>query len=143
VIEFDLVRTPSSVHGTFGGLYLSGNRKFYTAEPPWKNNRNRVSCIPPGRYVWVPHTSPHFGACYIATGTGRRKYILIHPGNFAGDLERGCATDTNGCILLGRWIVQMKPKGKPRPQYAVSVSRSAVREFMDLVGPHSFGMEVH
>lgn len=71
---------------------------FYTMEPPWKDNKRNVSCITPGVYLVLPHTSPKFGDCFKVyeldgSEVNGRSEILFHVGNYA--------TNTDGCICPG------------------------------------------
>ena len=65
-----------------------------TLEPPWKDNKRRVSCIPQGEYVLKFRKSGKFGDHFHITDVDNRSYILIHVGNYT--------KDTSGCILVGK-----------------------------------------
>lgn len=67
--------------------------KCYTLEPPWLNNKNKISCIPEGVYIVRKRHSPKHGWHFHITGVIDRELILIHSGNFY--------TQTEGCILPG------------------------------------------
>ena len=77
---------------TDGVLYAPGYRAM-TLEPPWKDNQDDVSCIPPGTYAVEPFDSPDHPDTFQIMGVPDRDDILIHIGNVWGD--------TNGCILAG------------------------------------------
>lgn len=107
-------------------LYHGGEVIFqcHTLELPWKNNRNRVSCIPTGRYT-LKHRSgeesgkynyPHF----IVKGVDGRSYILIHSGNLY--------THTLGCILVGKRFVDINDDGHPD----ITHSRQTLRQLRGL-----------
>ena len=87
---------------------------FHTIERPWvpaddhPGGMNGVSCVPPGRYALVRHdttlhpetwalVNPELGVWHepgdIPKGQGGRSSVLIHPANFARELE--------GCIAPG------------------------------------------
>lgn len=97
-------------------------------EPPWRDNKPNVSCIPKGEYECVWHRSPRYGWVYALTGVPDRSHILIHAGNIAAH--------TKGCILPGRRFGELS--GQP----AVLVSRAATRSLADHFGKKPFTLEV-
>ncbi|WP_428242974.1 DUF5675 family protein [Gynuella sp.] len=97
-----IVRRPSTDQGTFGQFFLNGMHFSYTGELPWLNNERNVSCIPPGEYTLKPHTSPHFGKCFIIVDVQGRSFILIHKGNWCGNRAKGFRSDVLGCIIVGQ-----------------------------------------
>lgn len=111
-MEAVLITTSSNSFQTQGKLVLIENGieifDCVTLEPPWKNNQVGISCLPAGKYRIAPRTSaesptkkyPHF----IIRGTGKRSYILIHRGAFR--------RDTRGCILVGRYFVDLDGDGQ-------------------------------
>jgi len=132
-----LFRNEQSKYGTFGGLYLEGMGRFcYTAEPPWRNNRPNLSCIPEGDYKVVMRFSPKYGWVYWITDVVDRTWILIHPGNYAGDRKLDLKTHTYGCLLLGRKI------GWLGRQKAVLVSRATVLRFNSLMNRQPFRLRI-
>jgi len=82
---------------TLGHLTAFDNiNKIYeckTLELPWKDNLQRVSCIPANTYTVKKHNSPKFGLCFWIQNVPGRSEILIHRGNFYFDIL--------GCVLLG------------------------------------------
>lgn len=82
---------------TLGDLFIFLNGKLLgmikTIELPWRDNMRRISCIPSGEYIVVPHISPKFGWSLWLKDVPDRSAILIHIGNFVDD--------TLGCILVG------------------------------------------
>lgn len=122
------MRTETGMHGTFGVLFAGGGA-WQVAEPPWRDNRRNVSCIPAGTYRAVWHRSPRFGPVYWVRDVPGRSGILIHPGNLAGDRERGLLSHTYGCLLPGRY------RGALRGQQAVLASRPATRALFEALGP--------
>lgn len=128
-------RANTGDHGTFGKLWTPGFSMF-TAEPPWKDNRPDVSCIPPGVHVCKWHQSPRFGGVYLVTGVPARSFILTHRGNLAGDIEKGLLTHTHGCILGGKYI------GIVRGQKAVCLSRPTVTAFFNHMNRADFRLVV-
>jgi len=102
-----------------------------TVELPWKENRTRVSCIPPGpegnrQSYYLRHRGaadsstfnyPHF----ILRGVPGRRYILFHRGNFYFQVA--------GCILPGRDWVDLNDDGHPD----VTDSTETLREMRDVI----------
>lgn len=134
--EVVLAREPSTDEGTFGTMAVDG-KVFFSLELPWRDNRRRRSCIPTGGYVCKLVRSPRFGQAFTVTGVPGRSAILIHPGNFGGDVEKGWQSHVEGCILLGLRRGKMT-NISGRPQRCIFLSRPAVREFMELVGSGPF-----
>lgn len=135
-----LRRSCSTDHGTFGELWTPDGMLAVTAEPPWRDNRRRLSCIPPGVYRCVWHHSPRFGDVYLVTGVPGRSHILFHSGNVAGDSTRGYHTHSLGCILSGARRGRLRVRG--RMQEAVLVSRPTVRRFAERMGREPFNLRV-
>jgi len=92
VKELNLDRRPTE-RATPGHLFFDGRFLCYTLEPPWKDNKTSISCIPDGDYTCMWHNSPRFGWLYTVLDVPGRTNIHIHVGN---TLE-----DTYGCILPG------------------------------------------
>jgi hypothetical protein len=119
-----LVRTETGDHGTFGTISIPDvGYEAFTAEPPWRDNRNRVSCIPAGEYNVDLRLSPKYGMVYHVKNVEGRSLILHHWGNMAGDTEKGLKSNTMGCILHGQKI------GMLSDQRAIFNSRVKITEF--------------
>lgn len=128
-----LKRTEESKHGTFGVLSApSIGFSCFSGELPWKNNRNRVSCIPTGEYLVKIRKSPKYGIIFHLKDVEGRTYILIHWGNLCGDVEKGLISHTAGCIILGKKL------GLLLSQKAVLNSRITVKKFMRLMQNEPF-----
>ncbi len=112
---------------TLGALVAQGFRA-YTLEPPWKDNKPNISCIPPGSYECYWHRSPKYGWVYLVSGVPGRSHILIHPGNIP--------QHTRGCLLPGANIGELK--GHP----AVLTSRATTRRLFKHLGKQPFLLEV-
>lgn len=87
-----------------------------TLELPWRDNENRVSCIPPGPNEDAAavydlrrreaHESGNLDyGHYIVKGVDGRTYILIHAG--------ALFTQILGCILVGQEWVDINNDGHP------------------------------
>ena len=117
-----LFRFKRSDEGTEGVLVIPG---FIckTLELPWRENQRNISCIPPGEYPTTMIKSAKYGRVYWVTAVPDRTYILIHSGNFAGDVDKGFKTHVQGCILTGTKF------GTLAGQRAILNSRIALRRF--------------
>ena len=131
----NLFRIEQSVQGTLG-ILSTNNFYCYTLEPPWYNNIRQYSCIPQGLYNVIIRQSPKYGNIYWVTKVNKRSWILMHSGNYGGDIRKGYKTHTMGCLLLG------KKKGFLGGQRAVLNSRITVRKFMRLMGNESFKLNI-
>ena len=130
-----LARTESHDQGTFGKLYTNGFSCF-TVELPWRENQPNYSCVPTGEYEVELRHSPRFGYTYWVKNVQGRSYILFHVGNWAGDSKKGLRTNSNGCILPGKY------KGWCKGQKAVLVSRPTVRTFMKHMKLQPFTLKI-
>ncbi|MDE0718461.1 MAG: DUF5675 family protein [Rhodospirillaceae bacterium] len=135
-----LLRDRSDDHGTRGLLAADGLSALHVMEPPWRDNRRCVSCIPAGVYAVLPHRSPRFRDCLLVTGVPGRSHILIHRGNLGGDRENGYHTHTMGCLLPGEHRGRIKVRG--RVQAAVLASAPAFRRVMAWAAGRPFALEI-
>ena len=86
---------------TMGVLYADAMR-FQTLEPPWKDNAQMISCIPPGTYPLGYEWSNKFSRKMpILQNVPGRSTILIHPLN---NVEQ-----TQGCVGIGELRVGTNP----------------------------------
>lgn len=122
-----MVRYATGVDGTFSRLFLPGGTDRVSVEPPWKDNRKNVSCIPPGRYECEIRESPTFGLCPEVLDVPERTHVLMHAGNWAGDVDEGRLSNSEACILPGRQVATLKE------QLAVTNSRATLSELMGTV----------
>lgn len=136
MIRVELRRLAHSDQGTQGVLILPDGVFCCTLELPWRDNRANVSCIPCGEYDVAIRKSPRFGKVYEVKNVPGRSFILLHPGNLAGDIHRGYRTHVEGCILLGKYF------GRLAGQSAVLASRPTVRAFMKNLGNKPFRLSV-
>jgi hypothetical protein len=125
-----LKRLQTSDDGTFGTLVVikDGHEKTYcTGELPWRDNRSHVSCIPNGSYTCEKVHSPKFDRIMWhldGPALGHRDGILIHWGNFCGDVSKGKSSDVLGCVLVGN------KHGRISGQKVVLESKAAFADFM-------------
>lgn len=140
--EVILQRLEAGDEGTFGRIEFKG-KTLVTGELPWRDNRPNISCIPPGIYRMVWEQSPRltqlrgvevftYRAQFVAGHAG----ILIHSGNFCGDVALGFKSHVEGCILLG------KTRGTLDGQRAVLGSKAAVGEFEAEMARAPFDLEI-
>jgi hypothetical protein len=130
-----LIRTSVSDQGT-SGMLVMGGFNCYTLELPWKNNQRSISCVPQGEYTVIQRASPKYGKIYWVTNVPNRSYILVHSGNYAGDVSKGYKTHVRGCILLGQKM------GTLGGQKAVLNSRITLRKFMNYTGMQPFKLTI-
>lgn len=124
---------------TFGDFTIfNGTRKMYeckTLELAWKNNENKISCIPAGEYECekvgptkkIPY--PHI---WIKDVPGRAG-VKIHIGNFASFKK----TDSEGCVLPGLGYKDINADGI----LDIISSGNAFRRIMELV-PNKFTLTI-
>lgn len=90
-----LKRTVFTKESTIGPLIIDGGLECFILEPPWKDNKPDISCIPPGRYRITLCLSPSRGYVVpLLHAVPGRSEIEIHIGNWP--------QDTKGCLLPGR-----------------------------------------
>ena len=131
----NLFRLKRSDQGT-EGLLVTEDFSCRTLELPWRDNQKQISCIPPGEYTVEIRLSNKYGRVYWVRNVENRTYILIHSGNYAGDVSKGYKSHVMGCILLG------KESGKLGGQVAVLNSRIAVRSFMEEMNYEPFRLQI-
>jgi hypothetical protein len=129
-----ILRDPSTDEGT-PGVLVSESFGCRTLELPWLDNARKRSCIPAGVYRCAVVQSPRFGRVYGVQRVPGRTHILIHAGNWAGQIPQR-RTHVQGCILLGERM------GSLSGQRAVLLSRPAVRRFMAAMQGRPFELEV-
>ena len=124
-LRIHLIRQRTSDQGTEGTLLIpSLGFLCFTLELPWRDNQPSISCIPPGQYECRLRASPRFGQTYHVRDVPGRSFVLIHSGNYAGDVSLGLKSHVEGCILLGT------KRGSMHGQRAVLCSKVAVMQFM-------------
>lgn len=123
-----LTRTETSDEGTFGTLVTGSGHSCVTVELPWRDNLPEISCIPCGVYLCEWAESPKFGECYHLRHVPGRTDILIHEGNWGGDVKMNFRRSVKGCIAPGEEL------GRIKGQKAVVFSTSALYALeMDLM----------
>lgn len=135
-----LTRGPSTDQGTFGVLRFGG-ASVHALELPWRDNRRKMSCVPPGEYRCTLTNSPKFGRVYILANVPGRSHVLIHPANFAGDSTLGWTTQLEGCIAPCMRVGTMRNNAGVM-QAAGLVSRPAVNLLMAWANGQPFTLEI-
>jgi len=120
-----ILRQETGDAGTFGSLTTDSGFQVYSLELPWRQNKTGISCIPAGDYECVLSDTPKHGKVYEVKNVPGRTAILLHGGNWGGDVSKGLKSDVEGCILPGRAIGDLA--GQP----SVMSSRDALRGLMD------------
>lgn len=123
-----LDRDPSGEKETMGVFRIPGHMDMRTLEPPWKDNKHNISCVPKGTYTCIPHTGTKYKDVYTLKNVPDRDSILIHYGN--------THFDTQGCILLGLRA------GKINGDNAVLESRKAIDILRGIVGKTPFTLVI-
>lgn len=104
-MELELIRTYFP-NGTNGVLRQAQDDKkgviCYTIELPWLDNKQRVSCIPEGRYELTKRYSRRFGHHLLVNDVTNRSYILIHAYNDALKESKGCIAPVSVCTGEGK-----------------------------------------
>lgn len=140
IAALDLYRISHNDDGTPGHIRV-GPHNFATLELPWRHNAREISCIPAGRYYCERGAAPSFPKNYALANVPDRAGIVIHAGNYAGDISRGWKSDSRGCILLGRACVIPAHDGKT--QRAVCLSRASIRSLGEIMKGAPFWLTIH
>lgn len=121
-----LIRDVSDPEVTEGALYGEDGKKIcYTLELPWKENKQKISCIPEGIYNYQKIFSSKFGRwVYRIENVPDRDLIDIHNGNTILDIE--------GCILVGNKRGVLTVKGRVYP--AVLNSQDTLMKLLNVAG---------
>ena len=85
-----VLRRKYGAQGTNGTIYYNGEQICHTIELPWKNNLQRLSCIPEGRYKLVKRKYTKHGEQIGIPNVLYREAILIHAANNAMKELMGC-----------------------------------------------------
>jgi hypothetical protein len=130
-MKASLLRKFTDDEGTQGELRLENGYTCLTLELPWRNNHANFSCIPAGTYICRKRWSFRFMRwLYEVLYVNGRENILIHSGNWAGDVRKGFKSDVEGCILLGDRISSSFPQGYNVAQHGIFESRNTLVAFM-------------
>ena len=146
-----LTRDPSDDQGTYGTFLIHNVAtgsvlSLQSLELPWNHNQPNHSCIPPGEYrctyVETHVTIRRAKHWYLLSDTSPRMGVLIHIGNYAGEVSKGFVSSTEGGILLGLDRGTLIADGS-HPQKAVLESTTACRELVEFTGGAPFQLMIH
>ncbi len=148
--------------GRPGKLVVPGLFECYTMELPRRVDANgkRISsrsCIAAGTYrcSWFKsptrtnlNGSPEY--LYKLENVADAEGVLIHSGNFAGDVDKDRVSDSEGCILLGAALLELEIQEAKRvkhnvrrtKQLGVSSSRDTLKTFHDLMEKKPFELNI-
>ena len=141
-LRLEINRRTSGDIGTQGTLILHGLRTPWvcdTLELPWENNKPRESCIMADTYrAWL-WFSPTFKCMTIRLEDkhGRRN-CLIHPGNFAGDLQSNRISDVEGCTLVGKGFAMITDPDSKVRQWGITASKVTLAALISKLGDAEF-----
>ena len=88
-MELELIRTYYP-NGTNGEILFNGTRVCSSIELAWRNNQNKISCIPEGKYELRKRHTTKRGWHLILVNVPGRQLILIHAANDANEELLGC-----------------------------------------------------
>jgi hypothetical protein len=129
-MNYKIIRQPSDDKQTLGAFYdPQGKELCKTLELAWKENRQRVSCIPKGIYTVVKRTSPKYKEHFHIKDVPNREWILIHNGNFHRQIL--------GCILVGKDHADIDKDG-----YKDVTSSVATMKMLNETLPEKFTLEI-
>lgn len=144
----ELIRYAYCADWTLGELTF-GRVTLATIERPWRDNKNDVSCIPEGVYDVVcferpdgdrvyalvnPELGVYLHAKDIPAGERGRFLILIHVGNWVGDII--------GCVAPGRKAGITRSRHSGQYENAVIASDSAMDDLRRELGWPDDGVKV-
>ncbi|PRD56051.1 DUF5675 family protein [Sphingobacterium gobiense] len=85
-----VLRRTYGEQGTNGTIYFDGEKICHTIELPWRNNLQRLSCIPEGCYKLEKRKYTKHGEQIGIPAVLGREAILIHAANNAMKQLLGC-----------------------------------------------------
>jgi Family of unknown function (DUF5675) len=88
-MELELIRTYFP-NGTNGEIFFNVSRVCSSIELAWKNNQNKISCIPERKYELKKRYTAARGWHLILDNVPGRNLILIHAANDANKELQGC-----------------------------------------------------
>ncbi len=85
------------------GRFLNGAQLVCRAiELPWRENKQRLSCIPEGRYQLVKRYSQRYRWHLLLKDVPGRELILIHAANDAAKELQGCIAPVTDLSAPGK-----------------------------------------
>ena len=143
----DVFRGPSTDEGTFGTWQFDG-REWVSMELPDRDNKPNLSRILAGTYIcqlepthlWSPRPD---GLLYHVLDVPGHQLIKIHAANWAGDVTLHWHSDLLGCLAIGNGRAELTPMQTGKPQQAITGTREALAELMDLLAGETFELQIH
>lgn len=135
-MNIKVTRERSADTGTPGVLHVSGIDWYCrTLELPWRNNEKGISCIIADTYRATVGDSPslHRKVLRLEDRYGRTD-VLVHNGNWAGDVSKGLETQVHGCTLVGSGYAEIE-NHKGAPQLGIINSVKTLEAFLAAIGP--------
>lgn len=134
--------------GTYSLVSTDSGFQCYGGELPWRADLVEIkgrSCLRPMVGICSWGDSPKHGCCYhLPTPLpGDRTDVEIHAANWMGDLDKGYACQLEGCLALGRAVMNVAFPNKPGyGQKGLSSSRDALEAFEADLGRKSFELTI-
>ena len=139
-----ILRTMQGDQGTFGRMIVdAGELVLWSGELPDRDNVLYFSRINSGIYpctfkdnsskgpiVWELHDVPE------------RTDVLLHIGNWCGDITKDYYSDVEGCIVIGLSFGRMIPPGLKNKQRAVISSGKALEKLYAVVGENDIELTI-
>jgi hypothetical protein len=141
-VRLRLYRRKDDGNQTTGELQLLSSvgtllKTFNTVERPWKENRNKISCIPPGIYTFTKskaNNNPALKDVLRLSDPPYRGGVLVHVGTKP--------TDSEGCILpqqktgssggaMSDILNALYPSGTPNETFTIEVYGVPGKEYRD------------
>jgi len=97
-----VLRRTYGEQGTNGTIYFNGEKICHTIELPWRNNLQRLSCIPTGCYRLEKRKYTKHGEQIGIPAVLGRESILIHAANNAMKELLGCIAPVTELTGEGR-----------------------------------------
>lgn len=93
VFKVNIDRKMATNACTMGYMSVNDKAMFYTLELPWKDNQNKISCIPAGTFNGILRYDHSDKWRIELQNVPNRGNVQIHIGNYT--------KNTLGCILVG------------------------------------------
>lgn len=114
---------------TLGEMIYNSKIIAKTLELAWRNNEQRISCIPTGVYRVVRRWTAKYGNHFWLQNVPHRSMILVHYGNFHFNVL--------GCILVGKEHIDINYDGYKD----VTSSKDTMRELNKIL-PLEFEIKI-
>lgn len=122
--------------GTYSLVSTDSGFQCYGGELPWRADFVEVrgrSCVRPFVGILTWGDSPKHGQCYHFPSPlpGGRTDVEVHAANWMGDAMKGLACQLEGCLALGRAVMNVGFPDRPGfGQKGLSSSKDALDAFV-------------